>query len=360
MSVPTLRRSPNGTIYMHWTDPAAVKGQRGRSRRQSTGTSEMDAAKVYLGQWLLMERSEAAEPGKALTVADLWSLYDKRHVQLKVAAPGAIESLWKNLEPHFGRFTLSEIDDNIVSQYETKRAAGVIGFPSVSATVRRELVALRACLNWCAKPARKIIDKKDLPDFDLPAAGEARDRWLTIDEIQRLLTTAATLRRDARLSRVERFLWLALETGSRKTAIAELTWSRVDFDNDTIDYNVPGRRRTKKRRGVTPISKALRPVLERMKAERLPDCDLVLDTDVDVWEALGAVARKAGVAGVSPHVLRHTAATHMVRRGVPIFKVAKILAISVAMAERVYAHHCPDDLREAVDTISAGVLEAAE
>ena len=34
------------------------------------------------------------------------------------------------------------------------------------------------------------------------------------------------------------------------------------------------------------------------------------------WHAIKRIARKAGLTGVSPHVLRHTAATHMARRGV--------------------------------------------
>lgn len=356
MSVPTLRRAPNGTIYMHWTDASPVRGQRGRSRRLSTGTDQMVAAEAFVGRWLLMEK-EQPQPGKAFTVADLWALYDAKHVE-RVAVPAAPRSSWKNLAPHFGSLSLSEIDDDTVEQYLTKRVAGRIGLPSMPSTVRRELIILRACLNWCAQPKRKIIGKADLPDFDLPPESEPRDRWLTHDEIQALLTKAGEMRQDERLSRAERFLWLALETGARKTAISQLTWDRVDFVTNVIHYNVPGRVKTKKRRASVPISKALRPVLERASAERV--AGLVMDTEANVFGIIERVARRAGVADVSPHVLRHTAATHMARRGVPLWKIAKILGNSLAMVERVYAKHCPDDLREAVDTISAGVLEAAQ
>ncbi len=68
---------------------------------------------------------------------------------------------------------------------------------------------------------------------------------------------------------------------------------------------------------------------------------------------------KPTATGISPHVLRHTAATHMARRGVSLYIVAKVLGNSVAVVERTYAKYSPGDLRKAVDMISNGSLEAA-
>src|SRR5690606_31074980 len=122
---------------------------------------------------------------------------------------------------------------------------------------------------------RKLIPRSAVPAFDLPPDGDPRDRWLRKDEIQKMIVAAAETRRGKRLSRVERFLWIALETAARKQAIYDLTWDRVDFETNVIHYDVPGRRKTKKRRASPPISKALRPILERAFAER--EGDLVLD-----------------------------------------------------------------------------------
>ena len=188
-----------------------------------------------------------------------------------------------------------------------------------------------------------------------------------------MLDAAARLRRGPRLSRGERFLWLALETAGRKQALLDLTWDRVDVETNMIDLDVPGRRRTKKRRAFLPISKALRPVLERAFDER--GNDRVLDNGGAVWAAIQHIVVEAGLAGkrkplkrgqkpkatgISPHVLRHTAATHMARRKVPLYLIAAILGNSVKMVTDVYAKYAKDDLQEAVDTISGGVLEPAE
>jgi integrase len=73
-----------------------------------------------------------------------------------------------------------------------------------------------------------------------------------------------------------------------------------------------------------------------------------------------AAGQKPKSTGISPHVFRHTAATQMARRGIPLFLIAKALGNSMRMVERVYAKHAPDDLRAAMDMISRDELEPAE
>lgn len=347
MSIPELRQVETGQFYVFWTDGR-------RSKRKSMGTKNEADAKARFAQWLLLDGQEIGQEVE-FTVTELWSVYSAKH---SVAAPNALRFAWANLQPHFGALASAAIDQDIVDDYGRLRMLGRIGRPAKFSTIRRELAALRACLNWCSEPKRKLLSARQLPDFDLPPEGEPRDRWLHTWETQKLLTAARTLRAGSRLSRGERFLWLALETGARKTALLELTWDRVDFETNVIHLNVPGRIATKKRRADVPISASLRPVLVRAYEERTGP--LVLDHQSGIWKTIKAIAEKAGVADVSPNVLRHTAATHMARRGVPLWKIAKILGNSLVMVEKVYAKHCPDDLREAVDMISGGVLEAAE
>ena len=47
-------------------------------------------------------------------------------------------------------------------------------------------------------------------------------------------------------------------------------------------------------------------------------------------------------------------------RAVPLWIIAKVLGNSLAMVERTYAKHCPDDLRQAVDTITGGAVEMGQ
>jgi integrase len=67
-----------------------------------------------------------------------------------------------------------------------------------------------------------------------------------------------------------------------------------------------------------------------------------------VKRAFAAAAEKAGVPWCTPHVLRHTAAVHMIESGVSIAEVAQYLGhSSETVTYRVYARFSPDYLRRA-------------
>jgi integrase len=372
MPTPILKTADNGIFYAHWSENR-------RSRRKSMGTADLATAQQRFAQWILLggHKGEVAEEVKAaLTVAELWSIYDQKHVQVVPVMPKNIENSWKNLGPFFGHLTLAEIDQDVVDEYEEKRTDGALGRACKPATVRAELIALRACFNWHSAAGRgkkRLVERRDLPVFDLPPEGAPRDRWLRTDEIEKILKAAKELHPGAdRMSRGERFIWLALETAARKQAILDLTWDRVDFETGVIHFAVPGRRLTKKRRPSVPISNKLRPVLKQMHEERINN--YVMDSGANVIMTIRLIVELSGIVpppakrkpnqkpssnGISPHTFRHTAATHMARRGVPLYDIAGVLGNSLAMVERVYAKHCPGRLLAAVNAISPE-LEPAE
>jgi len=355
----SLRQHDNGTWYVHWSEGR-------RSRRVSTGAKKEAAAQVFLAEWILGGQQEAAGGALDLTVADLWAQYFEQHVEKNYMTARPAEVAWKNLAVHFAALKLPDFvkkdadGADKVEQYVKLRASGKIGRrPAARATIRYEVATLKACLNWCAKPKVAIIKPGAVPAIDLPPDSEPRDRWLRADELKALISEAGKRRPGARLSGAEVFTWLALETAARMQAILDLTWDRVDLEAGLVHYNVPGRRKTKKRRVSVPMSKALRPVLARAYGER--DGDRVANiTASTAARHLAAIAARAGVDGVTPHVLRHTAATHMLRRGVAIWIVAGVLGDTVETVQKVYGHHCPEGLADGVEMISGGILELAE
>ncbi len=366
-STPYLKRAGNGTWYVHWTENRVGK-------RVTTGAKSEAEARPFLAHWILTEgRFETGALGAGLTLADVWDVYMSKHVRSKVTSQATAEFAWAKLEPHFGLLPASGLTQDEVDAYVAKRVGGKIGGKVKPQTAAKELAYIHAAVKFCADPRRGVIASEFARKLTLPEAGAARTKWLRTEEMQAVLDAAARLRRGERMSRGERFLWLALETAARKQAILDLEWDRVDFETNTIQYDVPGRRRTKKKRAAVPISKALLPVLKRMHAEKIGD--LVMDNKGAVWATVQNIVIEAGLGGrvqkaergqkpkatgISPHVFRHTAATHMVRRGVPLYIVAAILGNSVKMVAEVYGHHAKEDLQHAIDTISGGVLEPAE
>lgn len=366
-AVPQLRIAANGTWYVHWSEGR-------RSKRASLGTKDEGQARTRFAQWLLLGGGKKTGVEQHdYTVKDAWLVYDLKHVQtddVTEAWKAATGFAWKNLQPHFGLRLVQDVTQDVVDDYAAKRAGGRLGRRARPATIRREVATLVAALNFCGRSAR-LYPKALIEEVSLPKDSPPRDRWLKMDEMQRLLTAAGAMRRGERLSRGERFLWLALFTAGRKQALLELTWDRVDFETNTIHLNVPGRRITKKRRADVTIAAQLKPVLERAFAER--ESKWVLDSEADIWATVQFTAIRAGFSdqkvkkgqkpkstGISPHVLRHTAATHMARRGVPLWMIANVLGNTLAMTERVYAKWVPENPAGTVDMISGGVLEPAE
>ena len=54
---------------------------------------------------------------------------------------------------------------------------------------------------------------------------------------------------------------------------------------------------------------------------------------------------------VTPHTLRHTVATSLMQRGVPIWEAAGFLDLSPEVLQDTYGHHHPDYLQGAVTAI---------
>src|SRR5690606_10789978 len=84
----------------------------------------------------------------------------------------------------------------------------------------------------------------------LPPEPDPRDRWLSRSEVAALLWASRTPQ--ARLY-MPLFILLGIYTGRRKEAILSLRWPQVDLERGRIDFEIRGRKRTKKRRGVVPI-----------------------------------------------------------------------------------------------------------
>ncbi len=69
-----------------------------------------------------------------------------------------------------------------------------------------------------------------------------------------------------------------------------------------------------------------------------------------IYERVRTHARKAHIhKRVSPHKLRHTFATHLVKRGVPLVTIRDMLGHRTITSTQIYLHVTADDLRDAAD-----------
>lgn len=231
--------------------------------------------------------------------------------------------------------SLKRADHRIYLEHRTRQGV-------VPATVRRELAMLSAAINHDFKEERLPAGVKIV----LPPASAPRTRFLTEEEMQRVLRQPMSFR-------IRMFFRLAFMTAARARAIEELTWDRVDFVNGIIDYNVPGARRTNKRRAVLPMNDELRRVLEAAysRPNRNPADPYVIGLGPRgkvscTYNECKEVMLRAGIneRGVARHVCRKTWASHALQNGIDLAKVAGVLADRPTTVEKSYAFILPEHL----------------
>lgn len=209
-------------------------------------------------------------------------------------------------------------------------------------TIARELSVLRAACHHALRWKRI----EAAPVFEIPTDLPRREIWLFKDELRVLLNAADPLMRD--------FIKLAYGTGSRRAAIESLTWQQVNFNRKTINLAKPNERRTCKRRPTVPMGDLHEILIRRFAARQN---EWVLGSDRDLYYDFQKTLEKAEIltvderdgrpAGkITPHVLRHSRATHLLEDGASIFAVAKLLGDSVTTVQRVYGHICMSGLED--------------
>lgn len=266
-------------------------------------------------------------------VTDLWKTYltDRRQDDKDVSRQ---ENAWKALGPFFGKLIGSAITKDDCRDYSKSRQRNGLAL----GTIRTELEYLRACLN--------LKYGKGNTHVWVPAQSKPRDRYLTIEELNKLLSHVTA-------HHVKLFIVLAVTTAARMGAILDLAWKKVDFKHRTIDFNPHEREQTNKNRPIMPMNTRLRVDLE--EASKGAVSDYVIEWNgkqvQHIKKAIREAAKRSGVPR-SPHVFRHTAGVWMAQAEIPMQKIAQYMGHSTTkVTERTYARYSPNFMKDAADAL---------
>ena len=219
---------------------------------------------------------------------------------------------------------------------------------TTDAMARRDLEELRAAINHHRQEG--LHDR--IVSVVLPARRPPRERWLDRGEAARLLWTAW---RRSKCQHVARFILVALYTGRRASVVCGASFKRetgrpwVDVENGML-WPPERARKTKKR---NPPFRS-RAAADAPAAWKRAGQRYVVEwgggpvTRVD--KTMKEIAIAAGLGNeVTPHVLRHTAATWQMQAGVDIFEAGRYLGMTSRTLETTYAHHRTEHLIGARD-----------
>lgn len=328
--------------WMRFTAP------NGKRVRKSTGTDNKQQAllaETQLKEELYSEQ-KLGEKGGALFVDAVQKLLDDKRGK-PVAIEYARQLAWWQDQFHTALKTkavkLKQINKALIFQVIAIKQA-----ESSKSTANRYLSALRACLKLM-QAKYDLID--EVPAFFMNKEPKGRVRWLTQDEIQRLLAALPVHLRGPCV--------VALSTGLRRSVIEKLTWDQIDLERRTITVLDVAMKNGEHH--VVPIPELAEEMIRQQlgkdvkrvwtyKGKPFARCS------TKTWEH---AKRKAGIEDFRWHDLRHTWATILAQGGAPD-GILMVLGAwkSVAMV-RKYAHHNLESVRPAammVDATMKGVL----
>ena len=238
---------------------------------------------------------------------------------------------------------------------------------------------IRAMFNWALR--KKLVPANPALAADPPRVKPGSLRVPSMDEVRAVQEIATP---DFAV-----FVQLAATIGARRGTLIALRWGNVDIEGRRATFSraiaegLDGyvEKGTKADRPYTvALGSSTSEVLaahrqrsiERALSMGVPftDRSFVFSDDggVSHWNlswpshAWLRYARKASVAGVRLHDLRHTAASQMLMAGIPVSIVAERLGCTEANVLRTYRHFIPGSDREAadlMDRILAGTATAS-
>ena len=272
---------------------------------------------------------------KPISLPELADLYLERYAKTNKRSWKTDRSYIKSMTEYFGNVALSEISSFHVEGYKAHRLKQNIK-PS---TVNRCLAVLRRMFSLSVewgylkeghRPKFKLFSEKD----------NRKERILNQDEEVRLFQASAP--------HLRQVLSIALHTGMRLGEILSLTWAQVDLKKGLIRVE-----RTKSGLNrLIPINSAL---YEDLKAIRGQINGAFLFRNAKAEKPLGSVktafkasCRRAGIAGLRFHDLRHTFASRLVERGADLITVKELLGHSSVKITERYTHSQSEQKKSAV------------
>ena len=316
----------DGIAYACWYDPKAL-----RTQRKSLHTRDAGEAQAKFAAFLAEGHAiYAGGDTEILTVAQALDLYHAEHRQHTAQGHRFETGPASHLKRHLGAMALSDVDVPTCREYARVRRLEAAAPNSIRGEIGIIQTAARHCVKF------KHLKPDALPTIELPDGDEARDRWLTREELARL--RASTDAQDT-----TDFIDLCYWTASRKEAINQLTKFQVDLAQQRIRLSKPGEKKTKKRRPIVPIVPELMPVVKRLM-ETTPGEFLLPRRNYDWW--FEKACRVAKIADATPHTLRHTRITHLLQDGANPWAVCGLAGLTLDTMTNVYGHHCPTFLAE--------------
>jgi len=243
--------------------------------------------------------------------------------------------------------SFSEVGRHDIRSFLTELYRRGLGARSVA----RHLVSLRNLFRFLVREGRLASDPTE--EVEAPRLGQSLPKYLSAGEVDQLLTqpdvsTPLGLRDQALLE-------LLYATGMRVSELVHVTAGDFDLSLGIVRCLGKGNKER-----LIPVGKsALRAVEAYLRGGRAPLAGkrnppwLFLNrrggglSRVGFWKILAAYGRRAGLATpLTPHLIRHSFATHLLERGADLRSIQLMLGHSDISTTQIYTHVMKERLKQ--------------
>jgi integrase len=258
-----------------------------------------------------------------------------------------------HLVPALGSLPLDKIRGEVISRFlAALRGKGLSekSVKNVQATLRR---ILASAVEWG--------DLETIPPMPKVKVPQPKWDYLTAEETAAVISAARTNEERA-------ILVFALHTGARAGEQIAVEWGDVDWTNHLLVFRRsstrgqvgPTKSGRERRVPMTPtLERALRQIRHLRGPLVFSDADgraLRLD---QLHERLWGACRRAGLRKIRWHDLRHSFASQLASRGVPLRQVQEWLGHSTITMTMRYAHLAPGGGAELIRALEAPAVATA-
>lgn len=252
--------------------------------------------------------------------------------------------------------TISQLNEELIRQYRLylNRLKDTRGNSLKKITQNYHIIALRNFLKYLAKVGIKTVPAERLE------LGKQEDRevtFLELDELSRLISAPRGESLD--VLRDKAILSMLFSSGMRVSELCSLDRDRIDLNRGEMAIRGKGSKirmvfLSDETRKMVKDYITKRPDADEALFIRIPksksfskDSNLRL-TPRSIQRIIKKYSIKAGIVGkhVSPHTLRHSFATDLLRNGADIRSVQAMLGHASVTTTQIYTHVTDKQLRE--------------
>ena len=220
-------------------------------------------------------------------------------------------------------------------------------------TVARKIAAVKSFFGFLSNEGLVAEDPSE--ELTSPKVGRSLPKYLGQKEVEFLLSQPGKKGRMPDTLRDDALLQLVYATGMRVSELVSLDVADVNLEGRLVRCMGKGSKervipihaqaayalQTYVRHGRPALAKSVtvKALFLNHRGERL--------TRQGFWLILKNYAKAAGIgAAITPHVLRHSFATHMLRGGAPLRNVQELLGHANISTTQIYTHLTSDHVRD--------------